>query len=63
MAERDQRPGWFSKYVFYRAVALTPANYSRILIATCRLGPDGQISTERLDRAALERHRRLDERV
>ena len=43
-------------YVFYRAVALTPANYSRILIATCRLGPDGQISTERLDRAALEPH-------
>jgi predicted GH43/DUF377 family glycosyl hydrolase len=41
-------------YVFYRAVALTPANYSRILIATSRLTADEQIVTERLGRAALE---------
>lgn len=41
-------------YVFYRAVAVTPANYSRILIATCRLEADGRITTARLGRAALE---------
>lgn len=41
-------------YVFYRAVALNPANYSRILIATCKLTGAGRIVTERLGRVALE---------
>jgi predicted GH43/DUF377 family glycosyl hydrolase len=41
-------------YVFYRAVALAPPNYSRILMATCRLEGDGQIITERLGHVALE---------
>jgi predicted GH43/DUF377 family glycosyl hydrolase len=41
-------------YVFYRAVATTPRNYSRILIATCALGPDGDIHAEKLNRVALE---------
>jgi predicted GH43/DUF377 family glycosyl hydrolase len=41
-------------YVFYRAVALTPANYSRILIATCELTAEGRIITQRLGRVALE---------
>jgi beta-1,2-mannobiose phosphorylase / 1,2-beta-oligomannan phosphorylase len=41
-------------YLFYRAVAAEPANYSRILVATCRLKPDGRIETTRLPRAALE---------
>ena len=41
-------------YVFYRAVDTEPANYSRILIATCALGDDGTIQTTRLDRVALE---------
>ena len=41
-------------YVFYRAVATTPPNYSRILIATCSLNPGGEISTERLNKVALE---------
>ena len=41
-------------YIFYRAVALTPANYSRILIATCELTAEGRIVTERLGRVALE---------
>ncbi len=41
-------------YVFYRAVALTPANYSRILIATSHLEPGGGITTTRLERVALE---------
>ena len=40
-------------YLFYRAVALSPANYSRILIATTRLEPDGKITTTRLDRVAV----------
>ena len=40
-------------YLFYRAVALTPANYSRILIATCAPGADGREVATRLDRAAL----------
>jgi len=41
-------------YVFYRAVDTEPANYSRILIATCALGDDCAIHTRRLDRVALE---------
>src|SRR5678816_2618339 len=41
-------------YLFYRAVALSPANYSRILIASTRLEPDGTTTTTRLDRVALE---------
>jgi predicted GH43/DUF377 family glycosyl hydrolase len=41
-------------YIFYRAVALTPANYSRILIATVRPAPDGTVHATRLDRVALE---------
>lgn len=43
-------------YLFYRAVATTPTNYSRILIATCSLDPDGTIHTQRLDKVALEPH-------
>jgi predicted GH43/DUF377 family glycosyl hydrolase len=41
-------------YLFYRAVAETPVNYSRILIATC--GPVGneQLPASRLDLIALE---------
>jgi predicted GH43/DUF377 family glycosyl hydrolase len=40
-------------YLFYRAVALHPANYSRILIATCM--PQGiQFNFTRLDQVALE---------
>jgi predicted GH43/DUF377 family glycosyl hydrolase len=41
-------------YLLYRAVATTPRNYSRILIATCSLGPSGEIQAERLNRVALE---------
>jgi predicted GH43/DUF377 family glycosyl hydrolase/predicted dehydrogenase len=41
-------------YLFYRAVDTEPANYSRILIATCALGADGAIHTTRLPQAALE---------
>ncbi len=41
-------------YVFYRAVATSPPNYSRILIATCALDSDGKIKTERLNKVALE---------
>lgn len=43
-------------YVFYRAVATTPPNYSRVLIATCSLGPEGDIRAERLNKVALEPH-------
>ena len=43
-----------STYLFYRAVARTPANYSRILVATSHLAPDGRIHTTRLDHLALE---------
>lgn len=41
-------------YLLYRAVATTPHNYSRILIATCSLSPGGEIHIERLNRVALE---------
>lgn len=41
-------------YIFYRAVALNPKNYSRILIATCSLLPTGNINTNRLHKVALE---------
>src|SRR5215212_1092312 len=41
-------------YLLYRAVAQTPANYSRILLATCRLEDDGHVTTHRLGRVALE---------
>ncbi len=41
-------------YVFYRSVATDPPNYSRILIATCRLLPAGQIEVARLHKVALE---------
>ncbi len=41
-------------YIFYRAVADTPPNYSRILIATCHLREDGGIETVRLGKVALE---------
>ncbi len=41
-------------YVFYRSVATDPPNYSRILIATCRLLPSGQIDVTRLRKVALE---------
>jgi predicted GH43/DUF377 family glycosyl hydrolase len=30
-------------FVFYRAVAVQPHNYSRILIATCRVSPDSAL--------------------
>ena len=41
-------------YIFYRAVAETPYNYSRILMATCKLGEDNNIEAVRLGRVALE---------
>ena len=41
-------------YLLYRAVATTPPNYSRILIATCSLGSDGEVQAERLNKVALE---------
>ena len=41
-------------YIFYRAVAHTPTNYSRILIATCHLEEGGRIETVRLGKIALE---------
>ena len=41
-------------YVFYRAVALQPHNYSRILMATCRLTPTGALEVSRLRQVALE---------
>lgn len=41
-------------YVLYRAVAVKPHNYSRILIATCRLLPTGDIDVTRLHKVALE---------
>lgn len=40
--------------VFYRSVALNPPNFSRILLATCRLLPSGQIDVTRLHKVALE---------
>src|SRR5205823_1324010 len=43
-------------YLFYRAVATTPPNYSRILIATCSFGIHGEIHAERLNKVALEPH-------
>ncbi len=42
-------------YIFYRAVAETPPNFSRILIATCNLAKDNSIETVRLGRIALAR--------
>jgi len=41
-------------YIFYRAVADTPPNYSRILIATCHLDEGHGIETVRLGKIALE---------
>ncbi len=41
-------------YVFYRAVATHPPNYSRILMATCRLLPTNAIEVARLHKVALE---------
>jgi predicted GH43/DUF377 family glycosyl hydrolase len=41
-------------YILYRAVALVPHNFSRILIATCELTPDNQIKINRLNKVALE---------
>jgi predicted GH43/DUF377 family glycosyl hydrolase len=41
-------------YIFYRAVAETPPNYSRILMATCILAKDNSIETVRLGRIALQ---------
>lgn len=41
-------------YIFYRAVAVDPPNYSRILIATCCLSPSGKIEVARLHKVALE---------
>ncbi len=41
-------------YIFYRSVATDPPNYSRILIATCRLPPSGQAEVTRLHKVALE---------
>lgn len=41
-------------YLFYRAVAQTPANYSRILIATCCLEKDNSIEVVRLGKVALQ---------
>ncbi len=47
-------PGDGFSYVFYRSVAIVPPNYSRILVATCKLLPDGQIKVARLHKVALE---------
>src|SRR4051812_29964670 len=41
-------------YLLYRAVATTPRNYSRILIATCTPDPDGEIRAEKLNKVALD---------
>jgi len=41
-------------YVLYRSVALNPPNYSRILMATCRLLPTGHLEVTRLHKVALE---------
>lgn len=41
-------------YILYRAVAVNPPNYSRILIATCSLLPTGNINVTRLNKVALE---------
>jgi beta-1,2-mannobiose phosphorylase / 1,2-beta-oligomannan phosphorylase len=41
-------------YVLYRAVAETPPNFSRILMATCELETGNRLRTVRLDRVALE---------
>ena len=41
-------------YLFYRAVATVPPNYSRILIATSSLDSNGDIHAQRLNRVALE---------
>src|SRR5690242_3201725 len=41
-------------YLYYRAVAETPVNYSRILIATCGPLAGDQLAATRLDRVALE---------
>lgn len=42
-------------YLFYRAVALKPHNYSRILIATCNVNSDGSLgNVQRLNKIALE---------
>ncbi len=41
-------------YILYRAVAVDPHNYSRILIATCRLTPTNKIEVTRLHKVALE---------
>jgi predicted GH43/DUF377 family glycosyl hydrolase len=41
-------------YLLYRAVATSPPNYSRILMATCRLLSTGRIEATRLHKVALE---------
>jgi predicted GH43/DUF377 family glycosyl hydrolase len=41
-------------YLLYRSVAVNPPNYSRILMATCRLLLTGQIEVIRLNKVALE---------
>ena len=41
-------------FLLYRAVATVPPNYSRILIATCSFGPQGEIQAEKLNKVALE---------
>jgi predicted GH43/DUF377 family glycosyl hydrolase len=41
-------------YMLYRAVAVDPPNYSRILIATCCLTPTDKIEVTRLHKIALE---------
>jgi beta-1,2-mannobiose phosphorylase / 1,2-beta-oligomannan phosphorylase len=41
-------------YILYRAVAVNPHNYSRILIATCSLLPTGNINVTRFHKVALE---------
>ncbi len=41
-------------YIYYRAVAVNPPNYSRILIATYRQQPTGHIEMTRLHKVALE---------
>ncbi len=43
-----------STLLFYRSVALNPPNYSRILIAACRLLNTGKIEVTRLHKIALE---------
>ncbi len=41
-------------FLLYRAVATVPPNYSRILIATCSFGPQGELQAKKLNKVALE---------